>query len=124
MAPATRLQQVLRLIREKLADRECTVKVEKHRVVEDTEYLRLTILCPGGIALHIREFVRASTIIRYSYQLLVNNEGVLRYDNTPHHPEIRTYPHHKHEKGKVGPLHDPSLQAFLEEALKLLASHP
>ncbi len=98
--------------------------MEKRRVVEDTEYLRLTILCPGGVTVHIRELVKANTITRYSYQLLVNKEDVLWYDNTPHHPEIGTHPHHKHEKEKVGPLHNPSLQAFLEEALKLLTSYP
>jgi len=96
------------------------VKVEKHRIIEDVEYLRLTISCPEGITIHVREFVKADSIARYSYQLLVNEENMLRYDNTPHHPEIRTHPHHKHKRGRVYPLPNPTLQAFIEEALEML----
>lgn len=31
----------------------------------------------------------------YHYQKS-NNDLVFRYDNAPHHPEIETFPHHKH----------------------------
>ena len=34
--------------------------------------------------------------------MTVNDEMVFRYDNAPHHPEIATYPHHKHVKGGGG----------------------
>ena len=33
----------------------------------------------------------------------VNDEMVFRYDNAPHHPELATYPHHKHVKGEEVP---------------------
>ena len=34
---------------------------------------------------------------RYSYHYQKsNNDLVFRYDNAPHHPEIETFPHHKH----------------------------
>ena len=34
---------------------------------------------------------------RYSYHYQ-NSEGklIFRYDNAPHHPEVETFPHHKH----------------------------
>ena len=52
----------------------------------------------------------------YGYQLLVDDKPLLRYDNAPHHPEIETFPHHKHVGDRVEPLHSPSIEAFLEEA--------
>ncbi|MEK7439673.1 MAG: DUF6516 family protein [Chloroflexota bacterium] len=34
---------------------------------------------------------------RYSYHYQESNgDIVFRYDNAPHHPEIETFPHHKH----------------------------
>ncbi len=34
---------------------------------------------------------------RYSYHYQKSNgDLVFRYDNAPHHPEIETFPHHKH----------------------------
>ena len=112
----------MRLIREKLVGMDCAIKIEKHNIVENTEYLRLTIACENKFMIHIREYVKANRIIRYSYQLLINSEDVLRYDNAPHHPEIRTHPHHKHKKTKTYPLHNPSLKAFLEEVLGTITS--
>lgn len=119
MAPTTRLQQVIRIIREELLGREYRIKVEKHRIVEDTEYLRLIVTCEG-FEIHIREFLISKKIIRYSYQLIVGGEPVLRYDSVPHHPEVTTYPHHKHVRNRVCPLSNYSLKAFLKEGLKLI----
>ena len=42
--------------------------------------------------------------LKYRFHLMtVNDEMVFRYDNSPHHPEISTYPHHKHVKGEKVP---------------------
>jgi len=42
--------------------------------------------------------------LKYRFHLMaVNDEMVFRYDNSPHHPEISTYPHHKHVKGEEVP---------------------
>ena len=42
---------------------------------------------------------------RYSYQLLRQSEALFRWDNAPHHPEIKSnYPHHYHdERGDISP---------------------
>ncbi len=112
----------MRIIEEKLKGLDCIIKVEKHRIVGETEYLRLTASCGEGVTIHIREFVKAGKVMRYSYQLIIKKQESLRYDNAPHHPGIRTYPHHKHEKGRVLPLENPTLTAFLEETLKILTT--
>ena len=42
--------------------------------------------------------------LKYRFHLMnVNDEMVFRCDNSPHHPEIATYPHHKHVKGEKVP---------------------
>lgn len=44
------------------------------------------------------------TRLKYRFHLMnANNEMVFRYDNAPHHPEIASYPHHKHIKGEEVP---------------------
>jgi len=50
----------------------------------------------------------------YHYQ---NNENQLlfRYDNTPHHPEIETFPHHKHILGKIIKSQQPSIANVVSE---------
>ncbi|KAF5417637.1 MAG: hypothetical protein C5S48_00080 [Candidatus Methanogaster sp.] len=61
-----------------------------------------------GSTLQFMELVnikRAKMIrMKYRFHLTnVNDEMVFRYDNAPHHPEIATYPHHKHVKGEKVP---------------------
>ena len=50
--------------------------------------------------LHIRERYKNGEHIKYSYHLMKGNK-VIRWDNVPHHKEISTYPHHKHENDKI-----------------------
>lgn len=50
--------------------------------------------------------IKSDKMIRLKYRfhlMTVNDEMVFRYDNSPHHPEISTYPHHKHVKGEEVP---------------------
>jgi hypothetical protein len=41
---------------------------------------------------------------------------VFRYDNTPHHPEVSTHPHHKHAGEYVLASSHPSIEQVLHEA--------
>lgn len=74
----------------------------------------------GGVVIDVREVWLGGSLASYSYQLITAGQPLLRYDNAPHHPEVETFPHHKHVEGKVKPLHDHSLEAFLKEARQLL----
>ena len=61
-----------------------------------------------GSTLQFMELVniKRDKMIRLKYRVHlmdVNDEMVFRYDNSPHHPEISTYPHHKHVKGEKVP---------------------
>jgi len=53
-------------------------------------------LIPSRYKLEIR-FLRTEKEILYSYQLFTD-KPIIRWDNTPHYPKIKTYPHHFHTK--------------------------
>ncbi|MBL7117756.1 MAG: hypothetical protein ISS94_03100 [Candidatus Syntrophoarchaeum sp.] len=41
---------------------------------------------------------------KYRFHLMDSaDKMVFRYDNAPHHPEVTTYPHHKHIRGEEKP---------------------
>jgi hypothetical protein len=47
--------------------------------------------------LHISEAWDEETLIRYAYYWLKQNDELrIGWDNAPHHPQVSTYPHHKH----------------------------
>jgi hypothetical protein len=74
-----------------------------------------------GSRLHFRELVDIQEIVNrlmYSYHYQdSDNSLVLRYDDTPHHPELPGFPHHKHIKQEiqVAPSEPPSLPQVLAE---------
>ncbi len=43
----------------------------------------------------VRGFIVVKTDYTYHYQDS-ENRLIFRYDNAPHHPEVATFPHHKH----------------------------
>jgi hypothetical protein len=62
--------------------------------------------------------------VSYAYTYLRNAQRVFRYDNAPHHPEIITYPHHKHlgPQDRLAPTDQPSLNQVLAEIATWLES--
>jgi hypothetical protein len=56
---------------------------------------------------------------RYHFQDQQNNL-IFRYDNTPHFPDLKSFPHHKHLKNKVEDSNEPLILNVIKEA-KLLA---
>jgi len=74
-----------------------------------------------GSRLHFRELVDIEEeIVRlmYSYHYQDSNANlVFRYDDTPHHPELVGFPHHKHveQESKVATSEPPILAGVLKE---------
>jgi len=59
--------------------------------------------------------------IVYSYSYIRNDQCVFRYDNAPHHPDVITFPHHKHiGEEKIAPTDQPSINQVLGEIEKYL----
>lgn len=92
--------------------------------------VRLRFRVGSGALIDIREVWRGEELVDYGYQLTIaeyrGGEGavaytnILRYNSAPHHPELPTFPHHRHVEGRVEPLENPSLEKFLEEARQIL----
>jgi len=81
-----------------------------------------------GSCLHFREFVNVEQapdryMYVYHYQYL-DDAFVFRYNNTPHFPDLPTFPHHKHEgsESNVVPATPPDLQAVLAETQRLITT--
>ena len=83
--------------------------------------VRGTLYFPDGSVLHLREYVKAQkTIERYMYVYQYQDrEGVLvfRYDNSPHFPDLPTFPHHKHDGSESNVIKStqPQFKRVLEE---------
>jgi hypothetical protein len=70
---------------------------------------------------HSLEFVEVidmeqSGKVKYRYQYMDEVQNLIfRYDNAPHHPDVRTFPHHKHTSGGVAESREPDLKDVLFE---------
>jgi hypothetical protein len=62
--------------------------------------------------------------VQYAYTYVRAGRRVFRYDNAPHHPEVVTYPHHKHigAADRLAPADQPSLSEVLAEIENWLES--
>ena len=58
--------------------------------------------------------------IKYRYHYMDSEQEIIfRYDNAPHHTEISTFPHHKHENNEIKPSNEPKLYDILLEIAKI-----
>jgi len=85
-----------------------------------TVYLRGQLTIIDSSTLEIAMFATESrgTLTVDKYRLhYMNGAGqmLFRYDNSPHHPEIDTHPHHKHTPDQIIPSNMPSIQDILNE---------
>ena len=81
------------------------VVVERRIVTRNRGYVRATVTFMNDSQLRIREFINGGLRkIDYAYHYQ-GSDGklVFRYDNTPHHADVTTFPHHKHVSGKPEP---------------------
>ncbi|MEA3436031.1 MAG: DUF6516 family protein [Thermodesulfobacteriota bacterium] len=87
--------------------------------------LRVRVRFLSGYLLELNEaaIVEAGQLnhlgYRYHFQDKQNNL-VFRYDNTPHFPDIESFPHHKHLSDKVTGIEKPSILEVIDEG-RLLA---
>ena len=82
--------------------------------------LRIRVRFPSGYMLEFNEAVIGESGhlrhlgYRYHFQDGQNNL-VFRYDNTPHFPDLESFPHHKHLPDKVVGAKQPSILEVIEE---------
>lgn len=83
--------------------------------------LRIRLRFQNGCLLEINEAIivedGALKTLGYRYHLQsAGNELVFRYDNTPHFPDLPSFPHHKHLRNAVVAASKPDLLDVLQEA--------
>ncbi len=82
--------------------------------------LRIRIRFSNGNLLEISEAMQvvAESVVwldyRYHYQN-AQNQLIFRYDNTPHFPDLPSFPHHKHLPNQVIASEKPDLLHVLQE---------
>lgn len=101
--------------------------VETADIEYEVKARNLGIICGmvsfiDGSTLHFMELahIKGEEINRLKYRfhwMDANAEMTFRYDNAPHHPEVGTYPHHKHRRGEEKPeeSNEVGLTEILEE---------
>ncbi|MCZ7394100.1 MAG: DUF6516 family protein [Candidatus Methanoperedens sp.] len=62
--------------------------------------LKIQVRLVNGWKLHVWEHATPK-IRRYAYHVSKGQKLIIRWDNAPHHKQIRTFPHHKHVKEAV-----------------------
>ncbi len=62
--------------------------------------LKIRARLVNGWMLHVWEHATPG-IRRYAYHVSKGSELIIRWDNAPHHKQIKTFPHHKHVKEAI-----------------------
>ena len=57
---------------------------------------------------------------RYSFHVFQSRKMIIRWDNAPHHPEVESFPHHKHVRGKIEASNEMTLALVLSELQKMM----
>ena len=97
-----------------------STNIEYIKVLENEGYIRGTLTLIDGTELRLLEYTKITNnqavTLRYRLQWQTEGELITRWNNAPHHPEIKTFPHHKHIKGEDKP--KPSKTTNLISVLK------
>ena len=96
--------------------------VDLHRIYTspETGYIKGEIIFIDNSSLimfqhvRIKEYKVIITDYRYHY-MDADNRLIFRYDNAPHHPEIHTFPYHKHFPFGIEKASLPSIEEVLAE---------
>jgi len=91
-------------------------------------FIRGSLWFPNNSVLHFREYADVQNdIVLYMYVYQYQNAEdimIFRYDNTPHFPNLHTFPHHKHDgsESNVVSTVQPNLTSVLYEIQQILIS--
>ena len=107
-------------------------EVENHSqdmVSEDRAVVRIRMRSRWRHLLEISEVIQAEgdslVFIDYRYHLQdPDHTLIFRYDSAPHHPDVSTFPHHKHLPDAVLPSIKPTIDQVLREATDAASESP
>ena len=95
---------------------------EEEILASDRVNLRIRLRFYKGYLLELNEsviFDDGFRHLRYRYHFQNKEKNlVFRYDDTPHFPNLTTFPHHKHLKGEVIATEKPPIAQVIREAVR------
>ncbi len=89
-------------------------------------YLKGMLEFIDGSTLHFIEFVEIyddSNVERPKYKYHLQSEAgdlITRWNNVPHHRDVSSFPHHKHDKNGVHPSEPADLRSVLDRIVERL----
>ena len=104
-----------------LSSSDIILKVDVIALVEEPgkQALRARASLKNGFLLYVTEAF-GKGFRSYSYHLQKNDKLVRRWDNAPHWPQMKTFPHHLHLGGEKEVWERP--EVFIEDVLPEIAS--
>ena len=108
-----------------------TVKIIKESSIVDSilsidsdaygDYYRLKILARliNGWKLNVWEHATPG-LRRYAYHISKGSELIIRWDNAPHHKQIKTFPNHKHVGENILESDEMEIEVILRELEKMI----
>lgn len=104
----------------KYRDLVASIEFQQHESSKNLELYKGKVILRDGSNLRILEQYRDDKLVYYSYYWLTGaNELIIGWDSAPHHPHLKTFPHHKHLAGQKKPI--VSDERNLADVLKFIA---
>ncbi len=85
---------------------------------DEKGYVQYTVVFIDRSVLEFAEvkFTDHESKVKYRYHFMDEQSSLIfRYDNAKHHPDVSTFPHHKHLSKGVIKSSEPSIQTVLKE---------
>ena len=90
---------------QRFRDTIASVEFLQHEAYKGLELFKCKIILTDGSNLRILEKYRDDNLVYYSYYwLTAGNELIIGWDCAPHHPQLESFPHHKHLAGQMNPV--------------------
>jgi len=87
--------------------------------VGDSYSLKIRVRLRNNWLMDVWEHV-TSGLRRYSYHVFHRNRVIVRWDNAPHFPTVKTFPHHKHIRRNIEESKEMTVELALEEIRKMM----
>lgn len=82
--------------------------------ISDSYRLKIRVRLKNNWLMDVFEH-KTTKVRRYSFHVFKNGEMIMRWDNAPHFPSVKTFPHHKHYKSSVSESKEMTIEMVLDE---------
>lgn len=99
------------------------LSVKKYEARGSSYAIVLKIDFKNNSELHVRDYLFEDGTRNYSYHWQDHKKRCLyRWDNTPHHPKVKTFPHHIHigKQERVEPSEPQTLEKVFAKIIELM----